>query len=140
MLCKIWYHLYNLNCLKRKTCRGVLLVKSKASTCNFTKSNTPPWVFFMFPKLFKWYQIKQSSGQIVFDHFVGLALKRFIKNVELSIFVGDKSSSAISAQCCISYRNQSFILQISYRHQSFLLQIKTKWLFLNKMQHCTEMG
>ena len=31
--CKIWYHLYNL------------------------KSNIPPWVFFMFFKLFNWYQI-----------------------------------------------------------------------------------
>ena len=25
--------------------------------CHFTKSNTPPWVFFMFFKLKKWYQI-----------------------------------------------------------------------------------
>ena len=27
--------------------------------CNFTKINTPPWVFFMFFKLYKWYQIAQ---------------------------------------------------------------------------------
>ena len=26
----------------------------------FTKSNTPPWVFFMFFKLYKWYQIAQN--------------------------------------------------------------------------------
>ena len=30
-------------------------------TCNFTKSNTPPWVFFStFSKLYNWYQIAQS--------------------------------------------------------------------------------
>ena len=26
----------------------LLLVKLKASTCNFTRSNTPPWAFFTF--------------------------------------------------------------------------------------------
>ena len=25
--------------------------------CDFTKSNNPPWVFFTFFKLYKWYQI-----------------------------------------------------------------------------------
>ena len=29
--------------------------------CNFTKSNTPPWVFFVIFKLYKWYQIAQTS-------------------------------------------------------------------------------
>ena len=28
--------------------------------CNFIKSNTPPWVFFTFSKLYKLHQIKQS--------------------------------------------------------------------------------
>ena len=28
--------------------------------CNFTKSNTPHWVFFTFFNLYKWYQIAQS--------------------------------------------------------------------------------
>ena len=26
----------------------------------FTKSNTPPWVFFTFLKLYEWYQIAQN--------------------------------------------------------------------------------
>ena len=30
------------------------------NACNFTKSNTPPWEFFTFFKLYKWYQIVQS--------------------------------------------------------------------------------
>ena len=29
--------------------------------CNFTKINTPPWVFFTFFKLYKWYQIAQRT-------------------------------------------------------------------------------
>ena len=29
--------------------------------CYFTKSNTPPWVFFTFFKLYEWYQIAQST-------------------------------------------------------------------------------
>ena len=31
------------------------------SACNFTKINTPPWVFFTFFKLYKWYQIAQRT-------------------------------------------------------------------------------
>ena len=38
----------------------LLLVNLQAEACNFTKSNTPPWVFFTFFKLYKWYQIAQS--------------------------------------------------------------------------------
>ena len=34
---------------------GVLLL-----ACKFTKRNTPPWMFFTFFKLYKWYQIKQN--------------------------------------------------------------------------------
>ena len=45
MRCAIWYHLHNLKNMKN-THGGVLyLVKLQASA---TKSNTPPWVFFVF--------------------------------------------------------------------------------------------
>ena len=48
MLCAIWYHLYNL----KNTHGGRLLfVMLQALACNFTKNNTPPWVFFTFFKL-----------------------------------------------------------------------------------------
>ena len=30
-------------------------VNLQAEACNFTKINTPPWVFFTFFKLHKWY-------------------------------------------------------------------------------------
>ena len=45
MFCTIWYHLYNFKNVKNAN-GGV-------------KSNTPPWVFFTFFKLYKWYQLAQ---------------------------------------------------------------------------------
>ena len=33
--------------------------------CNFTKSNTPPWVFFTF--LYKWYQNTQNITNNHYD-------------------------------------------------------------------------
>ena len=53
-------HLYNLKKTIKKPMEVLLLVKLQASTRNFTKSNTPPWVFFTFSKLYKWYQIAQN--------------------------------------------------------------------------------
>ena len=52
MLCAIWfcYHLYNLKNVQNT--HGEVLL--------FNKSNTPPWVFFTFLNLYKWYQIAQS--------------------------------------------------------------------------------
>ena len=35
-------------------------VKNIHEACNFNKSNTPPWMFFAFFKLYKWCQIAQS--------------------------------------------------------------------------------
>ena len=59
MHCAIWYHLHNSKNVKN-THRGVLiLIKLQAKACNFTKINTPPWVFFTFFELYKWYQIAQ---------------------------------------------------------------------------------
>ena len=33
----------------------------QAKACNFTKVNTPPWVFFSFFKLYEWYEIAQRT-------------------------------------------------------------------------------
>ena len=51
---RFWYHSYNLKNVKN-TPGVLLLVKLQAVACNFTKSNTPPWVFFTFFKLCTWY-------------------------------------------------------------------------------------
>ena len=57
MLCAIWYHLNNLKNVKKTYGEVLLLVKLQTLACNFTKNSTPPWVFFTFFKLRKWYQI-----------------------------------------------------------------------------------
>ena len=57
--CAIWNHLYNLKNVKNTHGRVLLLFKLQALACNFAKINTPPWVFFTFLKLYKWYQIAQ---------------------------------------------------------------------------------
>ena len=59
MRCAIWYHLYKLKNVKNTHGGVLLLVSGWLKACNFTESNTPPWVFFMFFKLCKWYQIAQ---------------------------------------------------------------------------------
>ena len=33
-----------------------------SKVAGFTKINTPPWMFFMFFKLYKWYQIAQRNA------------------------------------------------------------------------------
>ena len=59
MICTIWYHLYNSKNLKITHLE--CYVKLEADACNFTKSNTPPWVFFTFFKSYKWYEIAQLT-------------------------------------------------------------------------------
>ena len=36
-----------------------------SKACNIAKSNTPPWLFFTFLKLYKWYKIAQSIAYFV---------------------------------------------------------------------------
>ena len=56
----IWYHLHNLKNAKNTHGGVLILVKLQVESCNFTKIKTPPWVFFTFLKLHKWYHIAQS--------------------------------------------------------------------------------
>ena len=61
MLCVIWYHLYNLENVENTHGGVLLLEKLPFSVSSFTKSITPPWVFFTYFKMYKWYQIVQAS-------------------------------------------------------------------------------
>ena len=45
MRCVIWYQLYILKNMQNTHRRVLLLVKLQAFSLQFTKSNTPPWVF-----------------------------------------------------------------------------------------------
>ena len=74
-LCAIWYHFYNLKTVKNTYGGVLLLIKLLASACNFTKSNTPPWLFFTFFKLYKWYKIAKG---ITYIHHKLINIKRFL--------------------------------------------------------------
>ena len=50
MFYAIWYHLYNIKNVKNTQGGVLILVKLQPETCNSTKSNTPPWMFFTFLK------------------------------------------------------------------------------------------
>ena len=43
--------------------RSVIFIQ--ASACKLTKSNIPPWVFFTFFELCKWYQIAQNITNLI---------------------------------------------------------------------------
>ena len=75
MFCAIWYHYYNLKNAKNTHGGVFLLVILRAQICHITKSSTPPWVFFTYFKLYKWYQIAQSVSFTV--HFEHMACKFF---------------------------------------------------------------
>ena len=60
----IWYHLYKKKKVK-STYVGVILLQLQTECRNFTKSNTRPWIFFTFLKLYKWYQIAQSITNVL---------------------------------------------------------------------------
>ena len=63
--------------------------KTPMEECYFyvTKSNTPPWAFFMFLKLYKWYQIAQSIAYLFGRTTITATLiqsrKLFIKFISL---------------------------------------------------------
>ena len=59
--CAIWYHLYNFK--KVKNTHGGML------PCNFTKSNTPPWVFFTFFELCKWWHQSCKISRIFIEQY-----------------------------------------------------------------------
>ena len=52
MRCAIRYHLHNLKNVKN-THEGVLVLVKLQKACNFTESNTAPWMLFTFFKLYK---------------------------------------------------------------------------------------
>ena len=53
--------LYNFKNVKNTHGGVIFLVKLLAEACNFTKSNSPPWVFFTLFKLYKLHQFAQGA-------------------------------------------------------------------------------
>ena len=68
--------------------RCVTFIKNQAEACNFIKSNSLPWVFFTFFRLYKWHQIAQSISQklqvcfSMYDLLVEPGVKRLISAIQ----------------------------------------------------------
>ena len=77
MRCAIWYYLYNLKNVKN----------THQLACNFTKINTPPWVFFTFFKLYKSYQIVQSTTNMMHSlNYIFLKLFLILEMVDQNLY------------------------------------------------------
>ena len=46
---------------EKRSWRSVNFSKVAGKACNFIKINTPPWMFYTFFQLYKWYQIAQRT-------------------------------------------------------------------------------
>ena len=87
-LCVIWYHLYNLKSLKNTHGGVFFVVKLQALAYNLTKNNTPPWEFFTFFNLYKWYQIAQSITYAFWAQWKYLKCLANLKMVKYNFFCG----------------------------------------------------
>ena len=63
--CAIWVPFVQFKKREKHLWRSVNFSKVAGLACNFTKINTPPWVFFTFFKLYKWYLSVQSITYVI---------------------------------------------------------------------------
>ena len=79
----------------------ILSESIKSSACNFTKINTPPWVFFTFFKLYKCYQIAQRITYLLY-WYVSHYLKNFYPVLPQSPFLWKKNNKFTTCPLILS--------------------------------------
>ena len=72
--------------------------RSVSLDCNLNKSNTPPWVFFEFFKLYKWNQIAQS----IFSEYTVNWFKSYLSNRSFLVILGNNFSKPAFVSCGIT--------------------------------------
>ena len=87
--------------------------------CNFTKSNTPPWVFFTLLKLYKWYQIVQNVTMQTSDIILEISKVEVPSNILLSFYNLcnknlDRDQHKSSATLLIYYSNRCNCTWLAY--------------------------
>ena len=112
---------------------SITLVRLQASAWNFTKSSTYPWVFFMFCKFDRWYQIAHSVSYIPVLKELGviftwLSSNVNLKNAQIKKFwaFGKGSLLCIYFEICIMY----FLLILLFLKHLQLIISKIFWLFV----------
>ena len=150
VFCAIWYHLYNLKNVKNIHGGVFILINLQASACNFTESNTAPWVFFTFFKLYKWYQIARSVSyrtlpnihEITFLQKANDSVKSFIKNFYYRYLTRSQARLLVSYHIWIisferSFAKMSeFIKTGSYKSFTFDWSTRANKLQINSFVIC----
>ena len=85
--------------------------------CNFTKRNTPPWVFFTFFKLYKWYQISQSisTTQNMMDKVINAINFALISNFQITC----PNMQTLHLRARLSRRQENFMTRPVKVHTTF---------------------
>ena len=101
---------------------------NKVKACNFTKSKTPPRVFFMFLKLCEWYQITPSTTSDFLSYKTA-----YIQFCSLSFY---KLYFLLIHLAFIQHLlGKSSVLNFVLHH--FALVLLIKWLTLSPPTLCT---
>ena len=119
----------------------LLLVKLQAEVCNFTKSNIPPWVFFTFFKLYKWYQIAQSITYhpMIMEkwpqtsRWPQLSLKNTSKNIysifsKTNLYLHDRCSDTNAYSCEYKMDSRTKRKTSNYKTQKLPIDNVHTWL------------
>ena len=106
--------------------RVLLLVKLQVSACNFTKSNTPPWLFFTFLKLYIRYQITRVTKVALLRLFLLISFKIISKFNVLAFcpvlvctqlkLIFSRISASMLLQNCFYYRKYMLHLQLLFEN------------------------
>ena len=71
----------------------LLLVKLKAPDCNFTKSNTPPWVFFALLNCIKKYPNQAKLLKSFWGYFDVVKCSKVEKELDFSVSIKPENFS-----------------------------------------------
>ena len=118
-----------------------MVFQEENKACDFTKSNTPPWVFFKFSKLCKCHQIAQS---IIFDrgfHFISFHCRVLIKGLtqtpgSIQNNLSLKHMADTKQNTCKAKLMKS-TLQWTTRNQQLLARQQTKLMRERKIKKST---
>ena len=123
----------------KSTHGGVLLLVKLQVERNFTKSNTPLWVFFTFFKLYKWYQTVQNITESYYCLFL-LTCSQTPVNI-YNVRKARRFSQPMRLSNVLLYRFNGISAQKNAPKKSFfsifppcICYAKTKWNSLRILQ------
>ena len=117
----IWYHFYNLKSVKKYPWRSVTFSKVEATACNFTKSNTPPWVFFKFLSCTNSKKSRKASYiTFIYQYYTKATIYLFQVNTRKRCKICSKLSIKTSER---RHYRRSGVFIINFEHISYLFLV-----------------